>query len=157
MSVLGTAECEHVLSGKVVDALTQDPIVQTHIESIAESIKTLTDDQGTFKLEGLCSATPSLKLTKVGYVSKEHTIAAEASEKLVLTLSPVPDENIEKVVVRASRTRAAETRSISSLDEEAIRREGGKNLADTLAELPGVSVLRSGNVAKPIVLSLIHI
>ena len=56
MSVLGTAECEHVLLGKVVDALTQEPIAQTQIESVAESVKTLTDDQGTFKLEGLCSA-----------------------------------------------------------------------------------------------------
>ena len=82
---------------------------------------------------------------------KNSRLLRSESEELVITLSPVPDENIEKVVVRASRTRAAETRSIASLDEEAIRREGGKNLADTLAELPGVSVLRSGNVAKPIV------
>ena len=73
MSVLGTAECEHMLSGKVVDALTQEPIAQTQIESVAESVKTLTDDQGIFKLEGLCSNTPNIKLTKVGYVSKEHT------------------------------------------------------------------------------------
>ena len=107
--------------------------------------------KGPLSLRASAPPRPASKLTKVGYVSKELTIASEESEKLVITLSPVPDENIEKVVVRASRTRAAETRSIASLDEEAIRREGGKNLADTLAELPGVSVLRSGNVAKPIV------
>ena len=33
MSVLGTAECEHVLSGQVVDALTQDPLFRRELRA----------------------------------------------------------------------------------------------------------------------------
>ena len=43
------------------------------------------------------------------------------------------------------------THAVGTLDEFELQRSRGKSLADAVAEIPGVTVIRSGNNAKPVV------
>ena len=58
---------------------------------------------------------------------------------------------VEEVVVLAKPRPQKQTHSVATLDETDLQRSRGKTLADTVAEIPGVTVLRSGNNAKPVV------
>lgn len=63
-------------------------------------------------------------------------------------LEPVDDE----IVVTGSRAHALETRATATLSEAVIERNAGQDLAETVAETPGVTLGRgSADVAKPIV------
>ena len=149
MSIVGTAECTGVISGYVVDSSNQSPLSGVSIAFADKGTQAVTNSEGYFKAEKLCTETVELRLTTEAYQKRSLSIKMGLNQ--ILSLDPLNKEEIEEFVIRGQQTRATETRSISSLDTDSIRRSGGKNLADTLAELPGVSVLRSGNVAKPIV------
>ena len=144
-------DCGQMLSGQVVDAVTNLPVASAQITNLDANIRTSTDQQGNFALTGLCSTELNLRLTSPNYLSEEKQLDGQETRNVLLSLNPLIPDTIEHLVVQGRKTQSVDTRSIASLDESAIRRESGKNLADTLAALPGVSVLRSGNIAKPIV------
>ena len=57
----------------------------------------------------------------------------------------------EELRVEAPRLKASDTRSVVSLEGDDLFRTRGESLADALANLPGVTVLRNGATTKPIV------
>lgn len=151
--VSAAPSCTLELRGRVLDASTGEPLPRATVE-VASKVSADTDARGEFLLSGLCAGPASLSARRADYVMGTVTTTLPRSKPQDILLEPHKVTRIEDVVVEAPRLNPADTRATTRLDSEALERTRGRNLADALAEVPGVSVLRSGATAKPIVRGL---
>lgn len=132
------------VTGHVVDATTGEAIASARVEIATTS--TRTDDRGDFVLEVECGR-HTITIERADY----HPWRGESAAELQVALEPYRITRIDDVVVSAPALRREDTRSAVRLDSEALEATRGRSLADALAEVSGVTVLRAGAVAKPIV------
>ena len=92
-----------------------------------------------------------IQVVRSGYELKVLKVKAEENSRFDIQLRPLNIAQGDDVRVEAPRLKESDTRSVVSLDGDALLRTRGENLADALANLPGVSVLRNGSTAKPVV------
>ena len=150
-TLLGTPPCEGVVHGRVMDAETGEPLSRTRIES-GEGVQAVrSDSAGRFRLEGVCPGKVRVRAVRSDYALRELTVTVEQEQRVEVFLSSMRVARGEELVVQAPRVKASDTRSVVSLEGEALSRTRGESLADALAALPGVTVLRNGMTAKPVV------
>ena len=150
-SLVGAAPCEHVVTGRVVDSVNGKPLSRTRIQAGASASPVRTDRAGRFKLEGLCQGALKLRAVRRGYGLRVMKISVPRGGEVHIKLVPIKVREGVEVRVQAPRLKASDTRSVVSLEGDALLRTRGENLADALANLPGVTVLRNGTTAKPVV------
>jgi iron complex outermembrane receptor protein len=149
-ALLGSATpCELRLSGRVVDAAQGSPIPRAHVRGPGDR-QVETDATGLYTLEGLCPGPNAVEASRVDYQPQVHTVNIPTDAALDFALEPRAVTRMDDVVVEAPRLDPRDTRALTRLEGHALERTRGEHLADALAEVPGVSVLRSGSTAKPI-------
>ncbi len=142
-------DCDGRVAGRVVDAATGEPVAQVQLRAGAAAARS--DDDGRFTLAGLCPHDTTLVASRADYEPAQRRIAG--GEDVAVVLQPRPVERVDDVVVEAPAPAPSELAGHATLDGEALAQLRGRNLADTVARVPGVTVLRSGNGApgKPII------
>ncbi len=148
--VLG-APCEKSIVGKVVDSVSGKPLSRTRVQAGQGVAPVRTDKAGRFKLQGICKGSVELRAVRRGYALRVVRLQTSSSGAMTIRLVPTKVREGEEIRVQAPRLKASDTRSVVSLEGEALLRTRGENLADALANLPGVTVLRNGTTAKPVV------
>lgn len=144
----GAARCAGTLEGHVVDDRTHEPVIGAVVNVNGRPAE-LTDENGRFHLAGLCPGPITVRAERDGYAPGNRTISLAAAASLEIGLRAVEGEVI---VVQGERPEPIDTRSTTKLSGEALERTRGRALSDALAEVPGVSQLRSASgMAKPIV------
>ncbi|MBT6432056.1 MAG: TonB-dependent receptor [Deltaproteobacteria bacterium] len=154
LGMLASTECHGIASGRITDSKNNKPVSDTRIEASDGTLIAQSKEDGSFKLEGLCSGGIKIRFLRWGYASQEIRLQNERNpeQPISVLLDPVTEQAPDEITVRAKTPKeSSQMRAVVSLDGDDLLRTRGKNLADTLAELPGVTVLRSGNAAKPIV------
>ena len=149
---LAPATCDAVVSGRVADAATGEPIPQARIASGGRSA--VTGDDGTFRLGGICPGTRSIRASRADYQPRSQDVAVTADGgRAEFALEPHAVETLDDVVVVAPDVARADVAATDTLDEEALDQVRGRGLADALASISGVTVLRSpaGGMGKPII------
>ena len=151
LSMLGNPDCTSVLSGRVIDADSGEALSRTRIEvsSGGQAVRSKAD--GSFRIEGLCSGALHIQAVRSDYALRVIKLDIDQARQLEIFLKPIRLTQEADLIVRAPQLKESDTRSVVSLEGDALLRTRGKNLADALADLPGISVLRSGNSAKPII------
>ncbi len=136
------------LEGAVVDP-NQHPVPRATVRLIdaagAEVARTLTDDQGHFRFEGLAATTYTLEASLTGFETTRAQAAPGHELQLPLPIAPVR----ESVVVTATRTEAPTSQvgaSSSVLSESEIADRQALFVSDLLPAVPGASVVRSGGL-----------
>lgn len=112
----------------------------------------VTDAEGRFSLH-LTRGRYTLQVSHLGFAREHHTVDVGEGERRVLhiVLRPLYVEQDELVV---ERDRGREARR-AILADAALEAQRGKALADQIADLPGVDVLRTGpGIAKPVLRGL---
>lgn len=145
-----SAPCAGTLDGHVVDARTHEPVIGA-VVTVNEQSTEMTDAAGRFRLAALCPGPVTVRVERDGYAPGTRTLslAASAAASLELELRAVESEVI---VIQGEAPTQIDTRSTTTVSGEALERTRGRALSDTLAEVPGVSQLRSASgMAKPIV------
>ncbi|HEX8242674.1 MAG TPA: TonB-dependent receptor plug domain-containing protein, partial [Longimicrobium sp.] len=143
------------LRGRVTDAAGQ-PIAGARVAVLELERGTRTDRDGNFALGGVPAGVYTLRVTAPGYAA----LTRRATSDEDVGLLPLAERSFEldPVAVTASRTPqliAASPRSTSVLGPERLRREHSVSLAHTLATLPGVRAVTTGEqVGKPVVRGL---
>ena len=147
----GAPLCDGVVFGRVLDSKSGEALSRTRVDMDEDIAPVRTDESGRFRFEGLCPGPKRIRAVRPDYSLRERSFILEGSREIDLLISPMNVSQGEDLVVRAPRLQSADTRSVVSLEGDALLQTRGKHLADALADLPGVSVLRSGATAKPIV------
>ena len=144
------APCSLAMSGRVLDRERGEALPRVRID-LGGGKTALTDADGRYNITGLCAGAYRLRATRADHAVHTQTLQLRGDRRQNLLLDPVRVVKVADLVVEAPRLRQRDTRSVVALEDEALEKARGKDLADMLAALPGVGVLRSGNSTKPLV------
>ena len=146
-----------VLSGTVTDA-SGDPLPGATVWLPAPERGSATDADGRYEVAGLAADTATVVVSFVGYETQTHLVTlASGAATLDVVLAPEA-ALLGDVLVEADEGRQAlrrDARAVSVLDGEELDALRGQNLAETLAEINGVTTLSTGpTIQKPVVRGL---
>lgn len=147
--------CVEEIRGRALDAATAEAIARVEIEirqAGSEARTTTTDDDGNFVLTAVCPGSARLVATRADYETLERSVRA-GDEGVSLTLEPRNVDVLDDVVVTAPARERLDTAPTSTVSGEDLDRVRGQGLADALATVSGVTVLRTpaGGLGKPII------
>jgi hypothetical protein len=132
------------ITGRVLDAGTRAPLSGAVVTVLPQGLRTLTDDQGRFRVEGASPGMLSVEATFLGYAPAVETSVMGRTSRptfVELELRQVAIE-LEGLTVEADLFRAREDAPTSTqrLSEVEIRRNPGGlgDISRTLLSLPGV-------------------
>lgn len=150
-----TEPCDATLEGRVVDLATGAGISQVVVHTNETPPRQVeTDDTGGFQLDAVCRGRIGLRVERADYDPVNRAVSVQqAHVEISVSLEPTPVDRIDDVIVEAPAIEPTQMHSYASLDGEALARTRGRNLADALAQVPGVTVLRgpAGGLGKPII------
>jgi iron complex outermembrane receptor protein len=110
---------------------------------------TVTDENGRFALTGLCPGELVIEVERADYAVGRRALPITASAALEIELQAL---DVEVIVVAGEAPAPTDMRSTAVISGDALERTRGRAFSETLAEVPGVSQLRSATgLAKPIV------
>ena len=128
VSLQGVAQSLKVIKGKVMDASTHKPLMNTIVSSTFSVESILTDSLGQFELE-LKQGGNSISLDKIGYSKRTVLFAPNVEQKYYLT--PISRAPINERVMASGRIKKGNITSIiSSPDFQDFKK--GANYADEL-------------------------
>ncbi|HSU17655.1 TonB-dependent receptor [Longimicrobium sp.] len=151
------AAVQDTLRGRVTDALGR-PVAAAQVTVLELQRGTRTGRDGSFALGGLPAGAYTLRVTAPGFATETRVITGhEDIPNLTVALQERTFE-LETVAVTASRSPDLISSSplpASTLGPERLRREHSVSLARSLATLPGVRALTTGEqVGKPVIRGL---
>src|SRR6267154_2648535 len=122
---LGAQEATGAVTGKVVDASTQQPLANVEVAITGTPHRELSRSDGSFALNGVAAGSYRLRASRIGYGSQFQEIAVTAGGTTTAQVSLAPAAAIlEPVVVTGYGTqrREAITGSVSTVDADAANR-----------------------------------
>ena len=161
ISLSSISFAQGILSGTVNDSLNNDALVGANVFLTGTSLGAAVDIQGHFRISVIPQGTYTVKISYVGYSSKEFTVKINNNQttELDAKLSPQVLTGQEVIVsAQALGQAAAINQQLSSntivnvVSEQKIQELPDANAAEAIGRLPGVSIQRSGGEASKIVL-----
>lgn len=142
-----TVDCKSTIDGHAVDAATHEPVVAASVR-IGDRELATTDDAGRFSLSGLCPGELTLVVERADYAPGRSTLTLAGNASLEIAMNLLG----EVIEVQEKAPPPLEMRSTAVISGAKLERTRGKAFSDALADVPGVSELRSATgVAKPII------
>lgn len=146
--------CLLVLSGSVVDDHDGAPLGFARVQVVGASQGVVADAEGRFRLDGLCAGPLELRIEHLGCQPVQRKVDLMTDRTITVRLEHHAEELKQAEVVR-ERPDENVGMSRAAVDRAAMERSMGRSLAEMVAGVPGVTVLRSGPViAKPVVQGL---
>ena len=139
LCVMGKSQINNLVSGKVFDAITKEPIHGAIIAAL--SIKTISNENGSFNLQ---TNSNKIIINAVGYDAKTIDIT---SKNLAISLSP-SQKILDQVVVTANRTNEKRTEApiaISIINKQTIDEAKAQRIDAVLNKVSGVYMVNLGN------------
>ncbi len=149
------------LRGIISDSLSNKPLVGANVFLQGTALGSATDLEGQYVIPNIPEGNYTLKISYIGYKTKQVDIIIVKNRSTLLDVVLVPDvvEGEEVLVTgQASGQMSAINQQRSSntiinvVSEEKIQELPDANAAESIGRLPGVSVTRSGGEATKIVL-----
>ena len=142
------APCTASVDGHVVDRKTHEPVAGATVSTANELLAT-TDDGGRFSLHTACGGAVELAIERADYMVDRRTLTIGTTG---VSIEIELDQQSEVIVVEDKAPDAIDMRSATTLSGAALEKARGKGLSEALADVPGVSQLRSASgMGKPIV------
>ncbi len=140
--------CRLSIDGHLVDVESHEPIAGATV-TIDGVQRILSDENGHFLLTKLCPADVLLEIHRADY---EPVLRAMPLSRNVSIEIEMRELLGEVVVIKGKSIAPLRLQATTSISGEDLERTRGRSFSDTLAEVPGVSQLRSASgMAKPIV------
>ena len=139
LCVMGKSQINNLVSGKIFDAITKEPIQGAVIAAL--SIKTISNENGSFNLQ---TNSNKIIINAVGYDAKTIDIT---SKNLAISLSP-SQKILDQVVVTANRTNEKRTEApiaISIINKQTIDEAKAQRIDAVLNKVSGVYMVNLGN------------
>ncbi|MGB3150408.1 MAG: TonB-dependent receptor [Maribacter sp.] len=145
--------CAYSVSGKVMDSETKEPIPYATVK-ISDTKYALTDEEGGFLIDGLCSKDNVLIISCLGYsssTSDHHHGHIDAEPHFYLTQKVT---GLEEVVIQAKKNKEKGTETLAqvTLNKAEIISNPTQSLGAALSGLEGVTFVSNGtNVQLPVI------
>ena len=139
LCVMGKSQINNLVSGKIFDAITKEPIQGAVIAAL--SIKTISNENGSFNLQ---TNSNKIIINAVGYDAKTIDIT---NKNLAISLSP-SQKILDQVVVTANRTNEKRTEApiaISIINKQTIDEAKAQRIDAVLNKVSGVYMVNLGN------------
>ena len=120
--LVAATPCDNSLSGKVLDSASGKPLAGARVEAGEGSKPVKTNSSGRFKLEGVCEGSVELRAVRRGYALRRMKVGAGRAGNVTIRLTSMTVRKGDEVRVQAPRLKASDTRSVVSLEGEALLR-----------------------------------
>ena len=133
---------QRILTGKVLDSNTKEPLIGANVTEYKNSNGTTTDLEGNFSLQ-ISANTVQLEISYVGYMTQLVTIDDRKDIQILLEAG----ESLEEVVVvgYGTQKKISMTSSVSQIKGSELIRRPVSNLQQALqGQAPGLTVLDRG-------------
>ncbi|NUO80398.1 TonB-dependent receptor [candidate division KSB1 bacterium] len=161
LSIAIAAHAQGTLRGVVTDSLDNSPLVGANVYLMGTALGSATNLEGVYRIERIPAGKYTLRISYIGYVTRDVAVEVEDDRSLALNVSLKADVlQGEEVIVTGqafgqaaaiNQQRTANT-IINVVSEEKIQELPDANAAEAIGRLPGVSLRRSGGEANKIVL-----
>jgi iron complex outermembrane recepter protein len=142
-----TPECTGSLDGHVVDAATHEPVIAATVRT-GDTLLATADEAGRFTLANLCPGPLAIVVERDDYKPAARSLQISGHVSLEIELTTTG----EVIEIRERTPPPTEVRSTAVIDGEKLEKSRGKSFTAAIAEVPGVSELKSATgVAKPII------
>jgi iron complex outermembrane receptor protein len=154
--LIGTAaqsqNCDFTIRGTVNDYHDGKPLqfAQIYVESMQRTFST--DENGKFKIEGLCTGDYTLKVSHIECDPKMVKIVVKGDQEISIFLEHHIEELDKVSVIADVHDNHKTTQSTQFITSRTLQEYSGATLGDALEQVSGVSTLKTGNsVVKPII------
>lgn len=147
-----TQNCDFTFLGELTDFHDGTPIVGAAIYIKTLDRYTTSDENGKFKIEGLCNQEITLVISHVACETKTISYKIDSDTYKAISLEHHLEELNEVSVQGSTVKRATVTAQETVLKSEVITKYSALSLGDALKEVPGVSSINTGNaIVKPMI------
>jgi outer membrane receptor protein involved in Fe transport len=159
--ISSTIQAQGTIRGVITDSTSNDQLVGANVILLGTALGSATDLEGEYRISKVPAGNYKLKVSYVGYFSKELDITVLENKTLEVNVNLKPDiiEGEEIVVtgqavgqVAAINQQLTSNTIINVVSEEKIQELPDANAAEAIGRLPGVSISRSGGEANKIIL-----
>lgn len=139
---------------KVTDAITSLPITGVTINIFPSNLKGSSDAAG--RSQFTCPApevkAPVLvKYSAIGYNTYQQKILITKDTALFISLVPIANK-LQEVKIKGKQTAVTRTSISATLSNQQLEKTRGGTLAESLVDISGVSMLKSGStISKPVI------
>lgn len=144
-------DCNIVVKGYVYDTITSGPLDYASISIRGTEIGTLANEKGYFELEGICPGIIEVEISRVGLDLNTVVISLAQDTTLFLNVG-TEGVSLEEITIAGKATSIPRSEITQTVEGVTLITSQGLNLATSLENLTGVSVLRTGaTIAKPMI------
>ncbi len=149
------------LQGSVADSSMSEPLIGVNVFLKGTALGGVTDIEGKYKVAKIPAGTYTVRVSYLGYKTKEITVSIANEATTALNVRLLPDVLEGDVVIITAQARgqmAAINQQLTAktivnvVSEEKIKELSDANAAEAIGRLPGVSLLRSGGEANKVIL-----
>ena len=150
-----------ILQGSVKDTTNKEDLVGANIFFKGTAMGGISDIEGKFRIMNIPSGTYTVRISYLGYKSKETQVIIQDRVTSTLHSLLIPDvlEGQEVIITAQARGQMSAMNQqvkaigvVNVVSEEKIKELPDANAAEAIGRLPGVSLIRSGGEATKIVL-----
>ena len=147
------ASCDFSMDGTILDVETKEPIPFVTVKVKGTERVVLSDIDGNFRIDNLCSDDNTLIISCFGYCDSECEDHHQhgKSPHIYLTQDVL---NLDAVTIEAYRIRVEGTATLAqiTLDKEALKSTPIQSLGSAISAVEGVSIVSTGsNVQRPVI------
>ncbi len=149
------------ITGYVTDAVSGEPLPGANIYIAGTGLGSSSDHNGKYTLDGVPEGTHNLRVTYIGYASAETMIEVESSgdfqvnfklKSLIIEGQPIDVTAQPEGQLKAINQQLTSKAIVNVVSSARIEELPDANAAESVARLPGVSVLREGGEGNKIVI-----
>jgi TonB-dependent receptor len=155
------AQSKGSVTGKLTDAGNGEPLMFANVTIEGTAIGSVTDDEGNYRISNLDAGNYVLVFSYLSYETQQHQITIRAGQETRVDGSLKMESIMGEEIVVTGMLRgqsAAINKQIKSntivnvVSKDKILELPDQNAAETVARLPGVSVVRDGGEGSKVVL-----
>ncbi len=141
-----------IISGKVIDKKTKQPLVSAEIFVVQSSYGTVTNIDGDFKIVNLPSGIYTLQCKLMGYVPQKKQIKVESGQTSKINFELVKQSvKLDEVVILKKKgvpSLKAHGVPVTTINREAIEFSNKSNMSEVLMKIPGIYMEPTGNTER---------
>ena len=144
------------IQGYIREATSGEPIAYANIAIIETTVGTISDNRGFYSLKHIQPGTHQLRVSFIGYADYDVSVEVSSGEvtkqDIELHLTTIQGEEVTITAMARGQAKAINTQILATniknvISEQKMRELPDANVAESLARLPGVSVVREGGEA----------
>jgi hypothetical protein len=136
-------DADHVISGAVLDGISNDPVAEAWIQIKDSRIAAVTDSAGRFVLAAVSEGRYRIEVSRVGYVTQRESLSVNDDIAITVTMTPKPIvlEGIHVTLDRLAARRNAFPYGVFVFDERAIVRSSALDVGDFVERRAGLTMI----------------